>query len=202
MLVDTASGFALGLSLILVIGAQNAFVIRQAIRNEHVFAVCLTCSIADAFLIFAGITGFGLVVERSSSVEAFVALCGAIFLIVYGLLSARSAYNNSKSMDTNFRASITKTRAIMTCLALAFLNPHVYLDTVLLLGSVSTNYEHNWMFGLGAALASFSFFFSIGYGSNFFAPLLRSHKAWRALDAIIAFTMISLALILLSKYFL
>ena len=200
MLFDAVSGFALGLSLILAIGAQNVFVIRQGLRREHVFAVALTCAVADAFLIALGVAGLGLFINQNPWIGQFAAIFGAAFLLFYGYLSAEQAIRSSKSLVASNGVTKSRAEAIVACLALAFLNPHVYLDTVVLLGSISTQYQHSYAFGTGAVLASFFFFFSIGFGSRQLSPLFSRPMAWRVFDGFAAIVMWTIASLLLKDF--
>lgn len=190
-------GFLLSLSLILAIGAQNAFVLRQGLRRAHVFWVCLTCGITDAILIIGGVAGFGALAEAVPWFEPLMRYGGAAFLLWYGWLNARSAWRGGETLDTAGAEEQSLKQAILTLLAITFLNPHVYLDTVVLIGSISSQYEDKTLFGAGAALASFIFFFVLGYGARLLAPLFANPRAWQILDGIIALTMWAIALKLL-----
>ncbi len=191
------NGFALGLSLILAIGAQNAFVLRQGLRRAHVLPVCLTCALSDAVLIIAGVTSFARITEAAPWLSPLMRYGGAAFLIGYGAISLASAWRGGGALRAADGPSDSLSAALLTCLALTWLNPHVYLDTVVLLGSVSAQYEQTAVFAAGAVLASFAFFFSLGYGARLMAPLLARPTAWRILDAAIAVTMWAIALRLL-----
>ena len=186
------AGFALGFSLILAIGAQNAFVLRQGLRREHVFAVCLTCAVSDALLIAAGVAGFGALAEAVPWLETVMRFGGAAFLIWYGLRNFISAWKGGEVMGQG-KGARSLQAALMTCLALTWLNPHVYLDTVVLLGSISAQYADKLAFALGAMTASFVFFFSLGYGARILDPLFRKPSAWRVLDVIVGLTMWAIA---------
>jgi len=189
------SGFLLGLSLIVAIGAQNAFVLRQGLRREHVFAVCLACSLSDAVLITAGVGGFGMVGVAIPWVEPVMRYGGAVFLAVYGLRSFRAALLDHGALTPADAPSRGLMPTLATCLAFTWLNPHVYLDTLVLLGSISTQYgSHRAAFGAGAGTASFLFFFSLGYGAMLLRPLFARPGAWRVLDVVIGTTMCGLAL--------
>lgn len=197
MLTSFLPGFALSLTLILAIGAQNAFVLRQGLRREHVFWVCLTCGLSDAILITAGVAGFGAMAEALPWFETVMRYGGAAFLIWYGWLNACAAWKGGAALDTSGQATQSLGTAILTLLALTWLNPHVYLDTVVLIGSISAQYPDRLAFGIGAALASVVFFFSLGYGARLLSPLFARPSSWRVLDAIIALTMWAIALKLL-----
>ena len=190
-------GFFLSLSLILAIGAQNAFVLRQGLRRLHVFWVCLTCATCDAILIAAGVAGFGALAKAVPWFEPLMRYGGATFLIWYGWQNARSAWKGGAVLDVAGDNTQSLRAAILTVLALTWLNPHVYLDTVVLIGSISSQYPDRLIFGIGAVLASFVFFFSLGYGARLLAPLFANPRAWQVLDGIIALTMWAIALKLL-----
>lgn len=186
------AGFALGFSLILAIGAQNAFVLRQGLRREHVLPVVLTCALSDAILVAAGVAGFGALAEAVPGLESAMRFGGAAFLLWYGFSNFRSAWKGGEVMEAGPEAG-NLGRALLTCLALTWLNPHVYLDTVVLLGSVSAQYEDALSFGTGAVVASFVFFFSLGYGARILAPLFRKPGSWRVLDVVVGLTMWAIA---------
>ncbi|WP_146344723.1 LysE/ArgO family amino acid transporter [Phaeobacter marinintestinus] len=191
-------GFALGFSLILAIGAQNAFVLRQGLRKEHVFWICLTCAVSDAFLIAAGVAGAGALAQAAPWFGVAMRFGGAAFLFWYGARSLWSAWQGGAAMDLtrDTPAPLGKTLAIV--LALTWLNPHVYLDTVVLIGSISAQYEDRLGFALGAMTSSLVFFFSLGYGAAFLAPLFARPSAWRILDALIGIVMWGIALKLIA----
>lgn len=187
-------GFLLGSSLIVAIGAQNAFVLRQGLRREHVFAVCAVCAISDAILIAAGVAGFGALVKAVPLLAPVMRYGGAAFLFGYALRSLWSAWRPHAGLDPARDEPRSLSVTLMMCLAFTWLNPHVYLDTVVLLGSVSTRYgDHRAIFALGAITSSFLFFFSLGYGARLLTPLFANPKAWRILDAGIGITMAVLA---------
>ncbi|NCD10986.1 MAG: amino acid transporter [Epsilonproteobacteria bacterium] len=193
------SGFSLGISLILAIGAQNAFVLKQGIKKEHVFVICFVCALSDAILIFAGVSGFGYLVEQFPSLQMFAKYGGFAFLFVYGLKSFYSAWSMSHELKPEGITPPTLFKTILLTLAFTWLNPHVYLDTVILLGSVSTKFgEGAPLFGLGAMTSSFVFFFSLGYGARLLAPLFKKPLAWKILDVLIGIVMLSLAWMLLA----
>lgn len=187
-------GFLLSLSLILAIGAQNAFVLRQGLRRAHVFWVCLTCAVSDALLITGGVVGFGALAGAVPWFEPLMRFGGAAFLLWYGWQNARSAWNGGGALETGGGETQSLRSAIVTLMAITWLNPHVYLDTVVLIGSVSSQYPDRLLFGLGAVLASFVFFFALGYGARVLAPWFTNPRAWQVLDGIVAFTMWALAL--------
>jgi L-lysine exporter family protein LysE/ArgO len=193
-----ASGFALGFSLILAIGAQNAFVLRQGLRGEHVLIVVLACAISDALLIVAGVAGFASLSSGLPWLEPVLRYGGAAFLFAYGLRSLVSAWRNDGALAPADRAPTSRARILATCLALTWLNPHVYLDTVVLIGSISTQYSGQEIaFGSGAVTASFVFFFTLGYGARYLRPAFARPATWRILDAAIGVLMWTIAVSLL-----
>lgn len=189
MTTPLIAGFLLGLSLILPIGAQNAFVLRIGLRGEHVWAVCLTCAVSDAILILAGVSGLSQVSAALPWAETALLYFGAAFLIAYGARSFRDAFR-SASLRPSEAAPTDIRRVVLTCLALTWLNPHVYLDTVVLIGSISTQFPDGkaW-FAIGAMLASVTFFFSLGYGARLLKPLFANPATWRVLDVAIGIIM-------------
>ena len=191
------SGFSLGLSLILAIGAQNAFVLKQGIKKQHVFLVCTICALSDVVLIFAGVSGFGYVVERYQVIKTAALWGGFVFLSIYGLRSLYSAFSASHTLTSGDEEARGAAKTALLTLAFTWLNPHVYLDTALLLGSVSTKFgERAGLFGAGAMCASFVFFFSLGYGARFLAPLFKKPAAWKILEFFVGVTMITLGAML------
>ena len=191
-------GFFLSLSLILAIGAQNAFVLRQGLRQEHVFAVCLVCAVSDAVLIAAGVAGFGLASNALPWLEPVLRYGGALFLLTYAARSFRSARRIHGSLTPSSRQAAGLGATLATCLAFTWLNPHVYLDTVVLLGSISSQYEGRKVaFALGAMTASFAFFFTLGFGARLLRPVFASQTAWRILDALVGVAMLAIAVKLL-----
>jgi L-lysine exporter family protein LysE/ArgO len=192
-----ASGFALGLSLIVAIGAQNAFVLRQGLRGEHVSPVVAVCTVSDAVLILAGVAGAGALLAQAPSLLTVVRLAGAAFLLAYGVLAARRAVRTAALEPATATAPGPLAASLATCLALTWLNPHVYLDTVVLLGSVaSTHGGERWAFAAGAAVASATWFAALGHGARLLRPLFAKPAAWRLLDGLIAAVMVSLAVVL------
>lgn len=188
------AGFALGFSLILAIGAQNAFVLRQGLRRAHVFLVCLTCAASDAVLIAIGVGGFGILSDMAPWLETVMLYGGAAFLFVYGAMAFKSAWSGSGAMRAEGTAADRWTAVLATCLALTWLNPHVYLDTVVLLGSIAAQYEGARLeFGAGAVTASFVFFFGLGYGARLLAPFFARPSAWRVLDLLVGCVMWAIA---------
>ena len=212
MIPTLIAGLGLGFSLIVAIGAQNLYVLRQGLRREHVFVVAAICAVSDALLIFLGVSGIGLVLLAVPWLTGAVRWAGAIFLVAYGLMAAKRAWKPSgAALDAadgdsasaaprgpGTTATVTRTRllpVVLTCLALTWLNPHVYLDTVFLLGTVAnTHGDERWVFAAGAMLASFAWFFGLAFGARYLGRWLSTPRAWRILDAIIAVVMIALAI--------
>lgn len=222
-----ASGFVLGFGLIAAIGAQNAFILRQGVRRQHLLAVVLVCAASDIALIFGGILGVGAIVEHAPWAMSLIRWFGVVFLTTYGLLALKRAWRPTEGgltvdetpadeaatdaasvrPDTGGVATATLTRpatmttrstlttAVLTALAFTWLNPHAYLDTVVVLGSIANTYgdPERWVFGAGALLASFAWFALIGFGARTLASKLASPRAWRILDAVIAVVMLGLA---------
>ncbi|MEQ6202512.1 LysE/ArgO family amino acid transporter [Sulfitobacter sp. HNIBRBA2951] len=190
-------GFLLSLSLIVAIGAQNAFVLRQGLRREHVFWVCLTCGVSDALLIAAGVAGFGALAEAVPWFETVMRYGGAAFLIVYGFMNAKSAWRGGSTLEAARADPKPLGQTLLILLTITFLNPHVYLDTLVLIGSISAQYDDRLAFGAGAVLASITFFFALGYGARLLEPLFANPVSWRILDGGIALTMWAIAASLL-----
>ncbi|NGO10624.1 amino acid transporter [Streptomyces sp. HC44] len=197
-LTAAAAGFGTGLSLIVAIGAQNAFVLRQGIRRESLLAVVGICALSDAALIALGVAGVGAVVVAWPSALTVVALVGGVFLLAYGCLAARRVFRPS-ALRVQAGSAGSRRRAVLTCLAITWLNPHVYLDTVFLLGSVAADRGPlRWTFGLGAALASLCWFAALGFGARALSRFLARPSAWRVLDGLVAATMIALGATLIA----
>jgi len=196
------SGFLLGASLIVAIGAQNAFVLKLGIQKHHVFTVVMICALSDALLIALGVAGFGTFVQSSPNILTVVTLFGAVFLTIYGGLAMMRAIHPSR-MKTTENPQTTLLGAVTTVLSLTFLNPHVYLDTVVLLGGISAQYEGNtrFIFGAGATLASFVWFFALGYGARLLQPVFAKPRSWQILEFFIAIIMWSIAFKLIYSHF-
>jgi len=194
MFSASLSGFALGASLIMAIGAQNAFILRQGLIRRHVFVLCLICALSDALLITAGVAGLGTIIARSPRLIVAVTVGGAVFLAAYAFMAFRRAMRPAAMVADSSQGMGLKA-AVLTCLAFTFLNPHVYLDTVVLLGSLSAAFEgaERVAYGAGAVVSSFVWFFSLGYGARLLAPLFARPAAWRVLDVIIGLVMSLLA---------
>lgn len=196
------AGFGFALSLIIAIGAQNAFVLRQGLRREHVTAVVLVCTLSDIVLIVAGIAGLGALIQQAGWLLVVARIGGALFLLVYAFLSIRRAARPQALTANVGGTGMTLAAALSTAFALTWLNPHVYIDTVLLLGSIGGTYgDDRWWFALGACLGSVVWFATLGYGSRFLRPLFAKPMAWRVLDIVIAVIMVVLAASLVAGLF-
>jgi L-lysine exporter family protein LysE/ArgO len=198
MLADFVNGFATGLALIVAIGSQNAYVLRQGILRQHVLALVLFCALSDALLILAGIGGAGVLIRGNQVLMQVTRYGGALFLATYGLLAARRSWQGKHMLTQNGHA-VTLTTALAACFGFTFLNPHVYLDTVVLVGSLANQRPdpQRWLFGAGAVCASFLWFGALGFGARLLAPMFAKALAWRVLDGLIALTMLALAGLLL-----
>ncbi len=188
------AGFFLGASLIIAIGAQNAFLLRQGLLRQHVLLLVMICAVSDGLLIVAGVAGLGSFVRATPSLLPIVTLAGAAFLLVYGALALRRAFHPGALSGAG--AGTTRWMpAALTCLTLTWANPHVYLDTVVLIGGLSARYGDagRLAFGAGAVAASFVWFFVLGYGARLLAPVFARPVAWRVLDVAICAIMWTLA---------
>jgi L-lysine exporter family protein LysE/ArgO len=185
-------GFLASFALIAAIGAQNAFVLRQGIRGEHVLAVVTVCTVSDIVLIGAGIAGVGALISTHPDALAIAKFGGAAFLAGYGLLAARRAWRPSALTPSQERPA-RLLEVLVTCLAMTWLNPHVYLDTVVLLGALANEHrDDRWLFGVGAVTASAVWFVSLGLGARRLAGWFAAPVTWRVLDGLIAVTMLGL----------
>ena len=197
-LAAAAAGFGTGLSLIVAIGAQNAFVLRQGIRRDAVLAVVGICALSDAALIALGVGGVGAVVVAWPAALTAVGLIGGAFLLGYGCLAARRVLRPS-ALEAAAEPTASRRRVLLTCLALTWLNPHVYLDTVFLLGSIAADRGPlRWTFGLGAVLASLCWFAALGFGARLLSRFLARPSAWRVLDGLVATTMVAMGAMLIA----
>ena len=195
MFTPFLKGYLTSLSLILAIGAQNAFVLRQGIRREHVLAVVTLCAVSDALLIAAGVAGFGVVTEALPWIVPAMRWLGVAFLLWYGLLRFKAALKGGEALMPAEAAPAPLRDVLLTLALLTWANPHVYLDTMVLLGSISTHYAPDEaIFGLGAALGSFSFFAVLGFGARLLAPLFATPRAWVVLELLVGLTMWAIAL--------
>ena len=198
MALPLFKGFLIGFSLIFAIGAQNIFVLRQGLLGRFVFPVVIFCSLSDTFLIFVGIFGLSFfVIDDILWFKPFLLVLASVWLFLYGCLRFKSALtkNDSFFFKKNDRMEFWATMSMI--FILSFANPHVYLDTVFLVGTVSLQYDglEQFMFGIGASFASFLFFFGLGYGAKFLMPVMRRPKAWKVFDFTIGVLMICLALL-------
>lgn len=197
-LIAALAGLGFGLSLIVAIGAQNAYVLRQGLRREHVTAVVVFCALSDAVLIALGVAGIGALHDGASWVLVVLRIVGIVFLLSYALIAVRRAVRPGAINADASGSSTTMWSSVATVAALTWLNPHVYLDTLVLLGSVAATYgAQRWFFGLGAALGSLVWFSALGYGARLLRPVFARPIAWRVLDLSIAVVMATLAVSLL-----
>jgi L-lysine exporter family protein LysE/ArgO len=189
------SGLLAGLTLIVAIGAQNAYVLRQGLRREHVGAVVAVCALSDVVLIIAGVAGIGVLVERAPTALVVVRWLGVAFLTAYGLMSLWRA-RSAEGLQAAATAQTSRRGVIARAAALTWLNPHVYLDTVLLLGGIAATHgsQGRWWFGAGACLASVLWFVGLGFGARRAHRLLSSARAWQVLEVLIGLTMLAIAL--------
>jgi L-lysine exporter family protein LysE/ArgO len=198
VVVSTLLGFGTALSLIIAIGAQNAYVLRLGIegRNRIVLPVVLVCALSDAVLILAGVLGIGAVITAAPVALLVIRILGSGFLIVYGILAAVRAFRPRVMVVAGGASAIGLRAAVATVIGLTWLNPHVYLDTVILLGSVANQQgtDERWWWSAGAITASFVWFFALGFGARLLRPLFERPGAWRVLDALIAVVMLALGL--------
>ena len=189
-------GALISLSLIVAIGAQNAFVIRQGLSNRHVFLVCTICAFSDATLISLGVFGFGEFLAKSGNIAEIIEWMAISFLIIYSILRFRAAWKgNTLEIDDSDNAFSAKKTAMIT-MGFTWLNPHVYLDTTVLLGTASLQFQgdEKIAFAIGAMSSSFLFFYSLGFGARRLAPLLKTEKAWKFIDFSIGLVMIWIAI--------
>ncbi len=185
---DFIQGFIIGSSLIIAIGPQNLYVINQGLKKSFIFIVVLICSLSDSLLIVCGIYLSNNILSLNPSVITIMKLVGGIWLILYGINKIKNSrnhvINNKEFNETSF------IKVLLTTLAITYANPHVYLDTLILLGSISVNFDSKLYFGLGAISASFVFFFSLGYFSNFLSQYIKSQKVWFYIDNVMGFLML------------
>jgi len=200
MLLSAAvAGFVTGAGLIIAIGAQNAFVLRQGLQRSHVGLVVTVCALSDIALILLGVAGIGALVLEWPQLLQVMRFGGAAFLGWYGLLAAQRAWRGTDALEPDSDRETSRRGVLLACLAFTFLNPHVYLDTMVLVGSLSTHYPGmaQWAFGLGACAASLTWFSSLGFGARLLQPVFRKPQAWRMLDGCIAAFMLTLCALLL-----
>ncbi|ABZ76883.1 Lysine exporter protein (LYSE/YGGA) [Shewanella halifaxensis HAW-EB4] len=195
-------GMGIGGSLIMAVGAQNAFVLKQGLKRSHSLPIAAICSFIDAIMITAGVAGLGHLILAFPIIKDIASFGGAIFLLLYGYCALKSSFSDSRMESDEALAADTLKKAVLTTLAISLLNPHLYLDTVVLLGSISVQFEgteKQW-FGAGAVLASFVWFFSLSLGAKYLSPVFRKPKAWCYLDRFICITMWSIAGALMYPY--
>ena len=185
---DFIQGFIIGSTLILAIGPQNLYVINQGLKKNFVFIVVIICSLSDSLLIICGIYLSNNILSVNTSIITIMKLIGGIWLILYGINKIKNSRQHEIKSNEFNEASFTK--VVFTTLAITYANPHVYLDTVILLGSISINFDSKLYFGLGAICASFVFFFSLGYFSNFLSRYIKSPKVWFYIDNMMGFLML------------
>ena len=195
-------GMGIGGSLIIAVGAQNAFVLKQGIKRAYPLPIALLCSIIDALMITAGVAGLGHIIEAFPTIKHVASFGGAAFLIWYGANELKASFVAKGMEMDNAQNADTLRKAMLTTLGISLLNPHLYLDTVVLLGSISTQFEdaHRPWFGAGAVLASFIWFFSLSFGARLLAPIFSRPAAWRYLDRFIWLTMWSIAAAIIWPY--
>jgi L-lysine exporter family protein LysE/ArgO len=200
VILPVFSGLASGLSLIVAIGAQNAFVLRQGLQRSHVALVIAVCAVSDLVLILLGVAGIGAIIERAPAVLDVVRWAGAAFLVGYGAIAAWRAIRGQAVGQLGAGQTVSWVAVLGTGLAFTWLNPHVYLDTVLLLGSLASTHgpDGRWWFAAGAGLASVAWFTALGVGARFLAPVFRRRSAWRILDAAIAAVVFTMAVLLVA----
>ncbi|WP_313812538.1 LysE/ArgO family amino acid transporter [Glutamicibacter sp.] len=195
-------GFSTGLSLIVAIGAQNAFVLRQGIRKEHVLLTVALCTLSDILLIAAGVTGIGIVVERAPWILVVARIGGTVFLVCYALFALRRAISPSAMESATGKEQISGLSVAATVLMLTWLNPHVYIDTVLLLGSIgAAQGDGATAFAVGAMIASLVWFTALGFAARFLSKFFSSERSWRILDGIICVLMLTFAALLITPVF-
>jgi len=193
-------GFLISFSLIVAIGVQNAFVLKQALKKEYIFYIVIICVLIDIILISLGVLGLGYIIEQNQFFLKLITIFGIIFLSIYGFISLYSSYKGKYLQEDKNNKSKSLKQTLILLLTISLLNPHVYLDTVLLIGSIGGTYtslNDKLIFLLGAFLASFSWFFLLGYATRYLIPLFKKKITWRILDLFIAVVMFTLAYSLL-----
>ncbi|MHA3982291.1 LysE/ArgO family amino acid transporter [Acinetobacter venetianus] len=191
-------GLGIGFSLILAIGAQNAFVLKQGLKQQYVFWVCFICALSDSILIYLGVTGFSKIIVNFPLILNVSKYFGAAFLFLYGLRNFYSALKSTSSLNPSDIEKDSLLKIIGMCLAFTWLNPHVYLDAIILIGSISVQFSDQlYLFAAGTILASWIFFFSVGYGAKMLLPLFKKATSWKILDVLIGVTMWTIATMLI-----
>ena len=188
-ILDLFQGFIIGSSLIIAIGPQNLFVINQGLKRKYILLVVLICSLSDSVLIITGIYISNILIEINSIIIFYLKILGGVWLILYGLNKIRISRNIQ--IEEGVFESNTLWNTIITTLIITYINPHVYLDTVILIGSISINFDNNKLFGLGAIIASFVFFFSLGYLSKWLSKFIKSKKTWLYINTVMGLLMIT-----------
>jgi len=178
--LDFIQGLVIGLTLIIAIGPQNLFVIQQGLKKSYIFIVCLICSISDTFLIIIGIILSSYLAEFSENIVQILKLIGSIWLILYGILKIKNSFRKKKLEEKYKREKFNN--ILITALAFTFLNPHVYLDTIILIGTISLNFNSKLSFGIGVIISSFLFFFSLGYFSKYLSKYFNNKRSWFIID--------------------
>lgn len=197
-MMSYVAGLGTGLSLIVAIGAQNAFVLKQGLTRQHVFWVCLFCAVSDAILVLLGVMGMVRIATALPWLDQGMRWAGAMFLCWYGARSFRAAWRGINALQpAQGSASLLSTLGVIA--VLTWLNPHVWLDTVVLIGAISAQWPQPWIFGAGAVTASFLFFFTLGYGARLLAPVFARPRAWQVLEIAIGVIMWTIALTLIAK---
>ena len=191
-ILDFIQGLVIGLTLIIAIGPQNLFVIQQGLKKSYVFIVCLICSISDTFLIIIGIVLSNYLTELSPNLVQILKLVGAGWLLLYGIIKIKNSFKKKEFEEIHKNEKFQD--IILITLAFTFLNPHVYLDTIILIGTISLNFESKFSFGLGVIISSFIFFFSLGYFSKYISKFFNNKKGWIIIDNLFGFLMISYSL--------
>lgn len=200
MIFSTISaGFFTGAGLIMAVGAQNAFILRQGVQRQHVGLVITICALGDIFLIMSGVAGMGKLVQTWPALLEVLRFLGAGFLAIYGMMAAKRAIQGTEKLNPSEQNITSRRKVLLSCLAFTFLNPHVYLDTMVLIGSISTHYPGNgkWWFGLGTCISSIIWFTTLTYGARFLQPIFRNPKSWQIFDGFTALFMMTLSILLL-----
>jgi L-lysine exporter family protein LysE/ArgO len=189
-MVTLLSGMATGFSLIMAIGAQNAFVLKQGLKRQHILSICLICALSDSLLVLLGVLGFATLIEQHPMMVQMAKYLGAVFLLLYGLVHLRTALKGQSGLEVACSVHKSWPELMLMCLAMTWLNPHVYLDTVLLVGVISLEFQQDvYGFAAGVILSSWIFFFSLGYGARLLLPFFQSRQSWQRLDLGIALMM-------------
>ncbi len=195
------SGFLLSFSLIFAIGPQNAFVLRQGLLKQHVLPIAFFCTLSDIILILLGVFGLGSIISNLGNFSQYMFVFGGLWLSGYGFLRLKGAYLADSFLEASNEQEPNLKLALINCAVLTWFNPHVYIDTLILIGTVSIRFENTLYFGLGACIASFIFFFSLAFGARLLSPLMSSKKAWQILDLVIASIMFILAFSMFQEIF-